>query len=96
MANGLDSDLLEIIDCQTRQHLKVDTVVPERLLIRLQAQTAQPFSDVQLALRWPAHLRVRSFVSCQAAERCTDGGTFWFNRNRLSGSYLAFSAARRA
>ena len=38
-----------------------------------------------------------SFVSCQAAGRCAaDGRTFWFNRNRFSGSYLAFSAARRA
>jgi len=44
MADGLDSDLLKIIDRQTRQHFKVDTVVPERL----QAQTAEPFSDVQL------------------------------------------------
>jgi hypothetical protein len=37
MADGLDSDLLEIVSCQTSQHLKVDSVLPESLLIRLQA-----------------------------------------------------------
>jgi hypothetical protein len=94
MANRLDPDLLQIINRQVRQDLKVDPVVPERLLIGLQAEAAQPFSDVQLRLRRP----LSSFsllVSRQAADCCADGRTFWFNRNRLSGSCLAFSATRR-
>ena len=33
MANSLDSDLLEIINSQVGQDLKVDAVVVERLLI---------------------------------------------------------------
>jgi len=53
MAYGLDSNLLEIFNRQMGQDLKVNSVVPERLLIGLQAQGAQPFSDVQLRLRWP-------------------------------------------
>jgi hypothetical protein len=78
MADGLNSDLLEVIDCQTRQYLKVDTVVvvPERLLIGLQAQTAQQLSNVQLGFRRPLNGRFFSFVYCQAADRCADGWTF--------------------
>ena len=53
VADSLDSDLLEIINRQARQDLKVDAVVPKRLLVGLQAEAAQPFSDVQLRLRSP-------------------------------------------
>jgi hypothetical protein len=35
MAYGLDSNLLEIIDREARQHLKVDAVLTECLLIGL-------------------------------------------------------------
>ena len=51
VANGLDADLFEIVNRQVRQDVKIDAVLPERLLIGLQAEAAQPFSDVQLRLR---------------------------------------------
>ena len=51
VANGVDTDLLEIFNCQTRQDLKVDAIVPEGLLVGLQTEGAQPFSDVQIRLR---------------------------------------------
>ena len=50
VANSLDTDLLEIVNGQVRQDLKIDAVIPKRLLVRLQAEAAQPFSDVQLRL----------------------------------------------
>jgi hypothetical protein len=50
VANSLDPDLLEIVNREARQDLEVDAIVPERLLVRLQAKAAQPFSDVQLNL----------------------------------------------
>ena len=50
VTDGLDTDLLEIVDRQARQDIKVDAVVPERLLVGLQAEAAKPFSDVQLRL----------------------------------------------
>jgi len=48
-----------------------------------------PDGPLPTSLDWPEVLR-------HAAGRCADGATFWFSRNRLAGSYLAFSAARRA
>jgi hypothetical protein len=48
VTDAVDADLLEIIDRQSRQHLEIDVVVPERLLIGLQSEMAQPISDVQL------------------------------------------------
>lgn len=54
MTDGLDSNLLEIFNRQVGQDLKVNSVLAERLLIGLQAQAAQPFSNVQLRLRSPS------------------------------------------
>src|ERR1700745_3505924 len=50
VADGPNSNLLEIVNRQMGQHLKVDPVVPEHLFIGLQAEAAQPFSDIQLRL----------------------------------------------
>lgn len=96
VSDSPDADLLEILSRQARQDLKVDAVVLEHLLIGLQAEATQPFSDVQLRLRSCFQLAAPVLASRQAAGRCAEGRTFWFSRNMLPGSYLAFSAARRA
>jgi len=51
VTDRLDADFPEIVDRQARQDLEVDAVVPERLLVGLQAEAAQPFSDVHFTSR---------------------------------------------
>src|SRR5579872_1363644 len=100
MADGLDSYLPEIIDCQTRQHLKVDSVVQERLLIGLQAESAQPFSDVQLRLRGPLSRELSSFIpvrppiASRKAERSGSTGTGCPDRTWPSASRAGRSSGR--
>ena len=91
MADSQDSDLLEIVGGQAEQDVEVDPVVAKCLLVGLQAEAAQPLPDVHVA---SARLRRMSASSRRA--RYAFGRTFWFSRNRLPGSYLAFSAASRA
>ena len=82
----------------------LDDTPIERVLFSTRIQNALRAADlktvgdvhVQFRLRSCFQLPVPSFVSRQAAGRCAEGRTFWFSRNRLPGSYFAFSAARRA
>ena len=80
VADSLDADLLEIINRQARQDLKIDAIILEHLLIGLQAEAVQPFSDVQLRLpsrfQLPALLSlVRPPVAVQKAGRSGSAGT---------------------
>lgn len=69
VTNGPDADLLEILSGQVRQDLKIDAVVLEHLLIGLQAEAAQPLSDVQVRLRSCFRLPLLSLVTLPVAVR---------------------------
>ena len=49
MADGQDSNLLEIVGRQTGQDVQVDPVIAKRLLVGLQAEAAQPLPDFHVA-----------------------------------------------
>ena len=94
MADRRNPDLLQVLGRQVVQDVEVDPVVAKCLLIRLQAKVAQPLPDVQFAsARTPL-----AFFELSPARfvRYAFGFTFWFSRNKLPGSYLAFSVASRA
>ena len=49
MADGQDSNLLEIVGRQTGQDVEVDPVIAKCLLVGLQAEAAQPLPDFHVA-----------------------------------------------
>src|SRR4030088_158537 len=88
VANRRNPNLLQVLGRQAAQDVEVDPVVAKYLLVRLQAEAAQPLPDVQFASA-PAPL---AFFERRPARfvRYALGCTFWFSRNRLPGSYLVF------
>jgi hypothetical protein len=86
--------LLQIVGRQLGQDIEVDSVVAKRLLVGLQAEVAQPLPDVQIASAC-ASLAICFGTPSRGVSQLRFRCTLWFNDNRLSRSYLAFSAANR-
>ena len=52
MADRRDAEFLDVVGRQVAQHLYIDRVLPERLLVLLQSEAAQPFGYIHDAPRF--------------------------------------------
>ena len=54
IANNRDANVLEVVNRQPRQQVRVDLVVPERLFILAEPKTAKPPADIhrRASLAW--------------------------------------------